>query len=286
MEWSRLYANLPDDPRVQLVEDQDGAGWLLIQSFCYCTRAESDGFIPHTQVPRFGGTRLRQKVAALVREKIWLPAEGGYVLDPTLWSEERNLSDRAERKRKADRERVAAKRAAARATQNGHLSRDSSATGSATGSSDSRPPEERREEKTPPLPPPRPLWPAAVPDPEGEGEDHGRNRTPAAVAALVEEIRAIRCDWARSSIKRALNHPDVLDRPWPIVARAALIVAHDSTSKAPGRLSHDGPWWHTHPGRSPSSPVTVTCSNLDHRQSFPAGAKCPGCESERKAAAS
>jgi hypothetical protein len=133
MEWSRLYANLPDEPRVQAAEDSDNAGWLLVQSIGYCTRVERGGFIPHTQVPRFGGPRLKQRVAALVREKIWIEVEGGYELDPEIWSEERNLSDQAERKRKADRERVAAKRAAARAGQNGsQMSRDSRATESAT----------------------------------------------------------------------------------------------------------------------------------------------------------
>jgi hypothetical protein len=133
MEWSRLYANLPDEPRVQAAEDSDSAGWLLVQSMGYCTRVERGGFIPHTQVPLFGGPRLKQRVAALVREKIWIEVEGGYELDPEIWSEERNLSDQAERKRKADRERIAAKREAERAGQNGsRVSRDCRATDSAT----------------------------------------------------------------------------------------------------------------------------------------------------------
>lgn len=158
MEWGRLYANLPDDPRVQAAEAASDAGWLLIESICYCTRAESDGFIPNTQVSRFGaGPKLRKKVAALVREGLWVPVENGYVLDPELWSEERNLSDQAEKKRKADRERIARKRADAK-TKNGHESCDMShdsratnratpaATGDATRSGDSRGAEKRREE--------------------------------------------------------------------------------------------------------------------------------------------
>jgi hypothetical protein len=145
MEWSRLYASLPDNPRVQAAEDNGGAGWLLMQSFCYCTSAESGGFIPNTQVPRFGGPRLRQRVLALAREGLWTAAEGGYLLDPEIWSEERNLSDSAEKKKQADRERIAAKRAAAKAGQDGKpgdVSRDSSATSRttrpATSSRDSR----------------------------------------------------------------------------------------------------------------------------------------------------
>jgi hypothetical protein len=149
MEWGKLYASLPDEPRVQAVEDKDGAGWLIIQSIGYLTRVESDGFIPHTQVPRFGGPRLKQRVAALVRERIYIEVDGGYEIDPALWNEERNLSDQAERKKKADRDRIAAKRAAA---QNGSgLSRDSRATDRATQGAtsrrDSRALEKRREEK-------------------------------------------------------------------------------------------------------------------------------------------
>jgi hypothetical protein len=158
MEWGKLYASLTDDPRVQAAEADGCAGWLLIESMCYCTSAESDGFIPFTQVDRFGGsTRLKRKVNALVREGLWIPVERGYLLDPEIWSEERNLSDQAEKKREADRRRIAAKRAAAKATQNGRaldpVSRDSratcSATPEATGSGDSRSVEKSREEKRP-----------------------------------------------------------------------------------------------------------------------------------------
>jgi hypothetical protein len=157
MEWGRLYANLASDPRCQAAQDDGGAGWLLIESMCYCTSAETGGFIPHTQVERFGGGAARKRmVAALVREKIWQPVEGGYLLDPLLWSEERNLGDQAEKKREADRKRIAARRAAARgAVPVGLVSRDSRATSRATEetihdatcSGDSRGLEKSREEK-------------------------------------------------------------------------------------------------------------------------------------------
>jgi len=121
MEWGKLYANLPNDHRVQAAEDDGGAGWLLIQSFCYCTSAEQDGYIPDTQVARFGGPKLKQRVAALVREELWIRADGrpGYVLDPRIWTEERNLGDSAERKRAADRARIAARRAEIRGQNEG-----------------------------------------------------------------------------------------------------------------------------------------------------------------------
>jgi hypothetical protein len=122
MEWGRLYARLPDDIRVQAAETNGGAFGLLAESMCYCTSAESEGFIPDSQLRRFLGFKPG-RVAALVREELWLRDEkrDGYVLNPEIWNEERNLSDSAERKRQADRERVAAKRAAARfAAQNGY----------------------------------------------------------------------------------------------------------------------------------------------------------------------
>jgi hypothetical protein len=153
VEWGKLYANLPDDPRVQAAEDNGGAAWLLLESMCYCTRAERAGFIPHTQVDRFGGARLRQRVAALVRENLWLPVDGGYELNPDVWSEERNLSDSAEKKRQKDRDRIKAKRAAAKlaaeaaAEESRDTSRDNHATDDATCSGDSRALEKRREEK-------------------------------------------------------------------------------------------------------------------------------------------
>lgn len=121
MEWSRLYANLPDITRVQAAEDDGGAFGLLVESMCYCTSAESEGFIPDSQVRRFLGHRPA-RVAALARENLWIrdDARRGYLIDPAIWSEERNLSDAAEKKREADRKRIAAKRAAAKAGQNGH----------------------------------------------------------------------------------------------------------------------------------------------------------------------
>jgi hypothetical protein len=122
MEWGRLYARLPDDIRVQAAEDSGGAFGLLVESMCYCTSAESGGFIPDSQLRRFLGYKPG-RVTALAREELWLRDDKrrGYVLNPEIWNEERNLSDAAERKRQADRERIAVKRAAARfAAQNGH----------------------------------------------------------------------------------------------------------------------------------------------------------------------
>jgi len=298
MEWGRLYANLPDDPRVQAAEDDGGAGWLLIDSMCYCTGAETGGFIPHTQVERFGGgPAKRRKIAALVREEIWLPVEGGYLLDPRLWTEEKNLSDQAEKKREADRRRIADKRARDRAqsSQNGHVSRDSSATSRATlspvsdatspGDSrrDSRTVEKRREEKNkpPPPPPPATLWPAAVPDPktEGEGEIFPEDENPD-LPVLVAEVRKIRPEWSSRSIRRALADPAVTERPWPLIRLAMLAVARHPESKHPGRLAHDGWWWLQDTPERPLPPSWCTvCDERTRMREDDQGrpSRCPEC---------
>lgn len=68
-------------------------------------------------------------------------------------------------------------------------------------------------------------------------------RTPDTETALVDAVRTIRPEWSARSIRRALSHPDVLERPWPRVHTAMLAVAADRATQAPGRLPHDGPWW-------------------------------------------
>lgn len=166
MEWCRLYASLDADTRVQAAEDKSqGSAWLLVQSFMYCTTAESDGLIPKTQVPRFGGKNLPRRVSALAAEGLWIPQGESYLLDPDIWTEERNLSDAAERKRERDRQRIAAKRAIAKLSPNGQMSRDSratvspecSATNSATVALQGRTTvaaQSREENNYPPNPPP------------------------------------------------------------------------------------------------------------------------------------
>lgn len=292
MEWCRLYASLDSDPRVQAAEDAaENSAWLLMQSMMYCTAAETQGFIPRTQVPRFGGRNVEGRTKALVSEHIWIPEERGYRLNPDIWSEERNLSDQVERKRQADRERMRVKRAAARETEPpADLSRDSRATGRATRSAivsrDSRPLEERRGDKHPPQPPAaRPLWPAAVPNP-GEGEDSVSHPTPADLAALTAEVREIRREWGSRSIRRALENPDLAERGWDRVRAAMLAVAADPDSQAPGRLAHDGPWWNQRATAPPTPPRPAWCGECDEHTRLTGGdqpGRCPRCHPLRAA---
>jgi hypothetical protein len=292
MEWCRLYANLDDEPRVQAAEAvAEGSAWLLVQAMMYCTAAESGGFIPDTQLPRFGGRDTEQRVKALLSEDLILRVDRGHLIDPDIWNEERNLSDQAAKKKKQDAERQRNKRARdkAAALESGELSREPSRDSHAGLSRDSRVHRRGEESNTPPSPPhsggnrdrsrehePRPLWPASVSQ-EGEG-DQKRDQDRSALAA---RIRGIRPDWSTKSVLKALADPSVAERPWARTAAAFVALAEDPASQHPGRLAHDGPWWATAPGRaSPARPAW--CGDCDKDTRMVGGrddlpAKCPAC---------
>lgn len=102
---------------------------------------------------------------------------------------------------------------------------------------------------SPTLHTPHSSTPQAASRPPEEGA-----RTPETETALTDAVRALRPEWSARSIRRALSHPDVLERPWPVVRTAMLAVAADRTSQAPGRLPHDGPWWTTPARAAPARP--------------------------------
>lgn len=106
MEWCKLYSRYPDDPAVQRVGE--AAEVLFLRSLAYCAREESDGFVPDTQLSRFGLTRVAARATALAREGLWEPANGGWQV--VRWRDLQPTTERVKRKRQADRERVAAKR--------------------------------------------------------------------------------------------------------------------------------------------------------------------------------
>jgi hypothetical protein len=60
---------------------------------------------------------------------------------------------------------------------------------------------------------------------------------------LVAEVQGIRPEWSARSIRRALEQPEVRERPAELIRAAFLLVAEDPETQHPGRLAHDGPWW-------------------------------------------
>lgn len=104
---------------------------------------------------------------------------------------------------------------------------------------------------------------AATPAPaEKTGEGEG-DRDQTTDFQLVAEVREIRSEWTTRSIVRALNDPEVLERPAHLVPGAMLAVARDPESRAPGRLAQNGPWWHAAVERNrPAGPDW--CGHCDH----------------------
>jgi len=100
---------------------------------------------------------------------------------------------------------------------------------------------------TPPPPGRRPLFPFALPDVPTEEGDISEAKNPAPNGpgrqALAAEICKTRPEWTPRSVLRAVEHPEVTSRPWPIVAEAMRLVAADKATEGPGRLRHPGPWW-------------------------------------------
>lgn len=118
------------------------------------------------------------------------------------------------------------------------------------------------------------MWPALVRD---ESRD---------LAALIAEIQAVRremgASWSAPAIERVLADPAVTRHPWHEIRSAALDVARDPESKSPGRLAHDGPWWHqSEPGKPDPRPpwcgdCRETTRRLEDAEGWDAG-PCPRC---------
>jgi hypothetical protein len=119
--------------------------------------------------------------------------------------------------------------------------------------------------------------PASLAVPEEGDQDPEENPT-----TLAAEVRAVRPDWSTASIKRALATPSVRERPWPLVRSAALEVARDPASQQPGRLAHDGPWWHHQPAEPARDPPPPWCGKCDERTRLSerddgTPTRCPEC---------
>lgn len=110
---------------------------------------------------------------------------------------------------------------------------------------------------------------------EGSPEDEEQD--------LIAEVLAIRPGWSARSVSKVLRDPEVRRRPWPVVRAAAVAVARDGASEAPGRLRHDGPWWNAAGVPSaPAGPVLPPqCGGCDRNRMVELAdgrmAFCPNC---------
>lgn len=134
---------------------------------------------------------------------------------------------------------------------------------------------------------PAPLWPCAVPDPEGEGDSSQDGiPTQAELDAFVAEVRQVRPEWVSRSILRALSDPAVAERGWARARLAMLAMAADPESQAPGRLAHDGPWWNQRAATPAPPPRPAWCGECDERTRLTGGdqpGRCPRCHPLRAA---
>jgi hypothetical protein len=145
----------------------------------------------------------------------------------------------------------------------------------------------------PPSPFPKPLTPSPRPaaagaprtqrevQPAAEEGDPDRNHNRSELAALIAEVRAIRPEWSTASIRRSLTAPSIAERPWPAVQAAAIVVASDPASNAPGRLAADGPWWNQRPRAVQAPPRPPHCGDCDPETRLTRDAdrpaRCPAC---------
>ena len=112
---TRYYAD------VALMRAGEPAEVLFTRGLAYAGEQETDGFIPAEALPRLTHTRGRARVNALVREGLWEPVLGGWII--CGWVKHQITSDQLEAKREAGRQRVAKHRAGKKtpgnATRNG-----------------------------------------------------------------------------------------------------------------------------------------------------------------------
>jgi hypothetical protein len=96
-----------------------------------------------------------------------------------------------------------------------------------------------------------------VPAP-GPGEEPqapgGRDPGDAAADALAREVLAVRGEWARLDVVRALAHPVTRSHPPELVREVLLALANDPDTIAPGRLPAVLPHWHRGSGK-PARPA-------------------------------
>jgi hypothetical protein len=101
-----IDVNLPSDESIAAAGVD--AEHLYVRGLMYCKRVGKDGFIPTYELPIISArlSRVPGRVAALVREELWVPVDGGWrVRSWSRWnattSEEKERRDRdAERQRK------------------------------------------------------------------------------------------------------------------------------------------------------------------------------------------
>jgi hypothetical protein len=305
--YVRINDGLPEHRKIVAVGGD--AAWLYICGIAYCSRNTTDGIIPKAVVPRLSDRKQTTKLAArLTKAGLWhdvghdckrcsQPDVDEYVVHDYLQHQrsadhiEAIKQKRAEAGRAGGSKKAANARRAAQEPKEAEGTRQTSSNlldGCHDAAVANATPEAEAEEvlrtshtdaATPPPTPPHASDSATTVAVQAEGEGEINE------FELIRQVRELRPDWATASITRALNHPDVQERPAELRGPALLAVARDPNSDHPGRLAHDGPWWKQAAGGGrPTAPPKCNGCNPYRRIEDADGndiGPCPTCHPRR-----
>lgn len=107
MRWFAVSATYPSDPAIQKIGVKGEV--LFMRGLAYSALADTDGFIPDTQVRCFNLPGVADLVAKLVAAELWETVDGGYQVKN--WWAWQSPAYSAERKKIKDRNYQSSKRA-------------------------------------------------------------------------------------------------------------------------------------------------------------------------------
>jgi hypothetical protein len=253
MDFIKLGTRYFRDPAVLAANERTGgqAEILFLRALAQCGADESGGYIPRGSLSFLGIPDAEEVAAVLVDEKLWVENGTGWRF--RSWDVWQSEHDALVRRRRADRERQARRRAGAQESpepppvdcipddvsrDNGGNSRDTSREfgGASRDLSRDVTPYARvkrrlREEPLERTPP--------VTEANARVCAHEGGR----MADLIGQISAVRPFWNPVSVAAAARACAAAGRTYEATLAALLAVADDPATIGPGRVTADGPWW-------------------------------------------
>lgn len=231
--YVRIAEEIWNNPKLDEIDDP-AAGWAYVVSICISAASLSDGHFSPRTVARKANVE-QHIVDSLVKQELWhlpghdcdrcpQPKRGqAYVHDYLQHQRSRAevLDLHAKRSRAGSLGAKARWGTRATTTTAGAMA-DAKAGGHGTSMA-----EKRRGEEIPPPPPS-----ADVDGFTGEW-----------LNIVVSQVLAIRPDWVRADVERALANPKVRQRDPDLVERALILVAQDEATDRPSRLAASHPYW-------------------------------------------
>lgn len=281
MGWVRVDDSFYDHEKFHFVGALGMAAWIA--GLAYCNRNLTDGFIPskvartlidcdglgyYTSNMSGRDAEPMDGVDQLVACGLWREVAGGYEIHDYLDYQPSADDVKAERQKNANRQKSWRDR---KGSSNGE---SNAATNAVTGSVSVTAPNPNTQPQSSPPPPT---------SSEVRAEE---------VDSIIEEVRELRPEWSKASIRKALCDPSVQERPAGIIRVAMFLIAKDPASKLPGRLRNDGPWWERARSAviepvSNDIPWCEKCHSTAYRfveDDQGRAAPCPNCHPSRRSA--